>query len=107
MGRDGPTAGRAITVSRTIHAPASRIFGFLCDPAMHPRIDGSGSVRAVLPGGPARLGPGTRFGMDMKLGGRYKILNTVVEYDQDRLIAWRHAPRNRSPPCHSHLGAPH
>jgi hypothetical protein len=26
----------------------------------------------------------------MYMGARYKILNTVVEYEPDRLIAWRH-----------------
>jgi hypothetical protein len=31
--------------------------------------------------------PRSKFGMDMKIGAPYKILNTVVEYDQDRLIA--------------------
>jgi hypothetical protein len=66
------------------------IFTLLCDPAMHPLIDGSGSVRAVRPGGPKRLTPGARFGMDMKIGTRYRILNTVAEYEEDRLIAWRH-----------------
>jgi hypothetical protein len=28
--------------------------------------------------------------MDMKLGGAYKITNTVVEFEEGRRIAWRH-----------------
>ena len=73
-----------------IAAPAERIFALLTDPAQHPLIDGTGSVLAVRGGGPERLTLGSTFGMDMKIGAPYKILNTVVEYDQDRLIAWRH-----------------
>jgi uncharacterized protein YndB with AHSA1/START domain len=81
---------RKVSATRLIGAPAERIFALLRDPAMHPVIDGSGTVRAVQPGGPSQLGPGTRFGMTMYIGARYKILNTVVEYEPDRLIAWRH-----------------
>ena len=73
-----------------IAAPAERIFALLTDPAEHPLIDGTGSVLAVQDGGPERLTLGSTFGMDMKIGAPYKILNTVVEYDHNRLIAWRH-----------------
>lgn len=73
-----------------IAAPAERIFALLTDPAQHPLIDGTGSVLAVQDGAPGRLTLGSTFGMDMKIGAPYKILNTVVEYDHDRLIAWRH-----------------
>jgi hypothetical protein len=78
-------SGTAITA-----APAEWIFALLTDPAQHPLIDGTGSVLAVQAGGPERLTLGSKFGMDMRIGAPYKILNTVVEYDQDRLIAWRH-----------------
>ncbi|MFD4638354.1 SRPBCC family protein [Lentzea sp. NPDC058436] len=81
---------RAISVTRTIPAPAERIFDLLARPAGHQLIDGSGSVRAARPGGPDRLALGDTFGMDMKLGLAYRIENTVVEFDENRLIAWRH-----------------
>jgi uncharacterized protein YndB with AHSA1/START domain len=71
-------------------APPERIFALLTDPAMHPLIDGTGSVLGVQDGSPERLTLGSTFGMDMKIGASYKILNTVVEYDRDRLIARRH-----------------
>ena len=71
-------------------APAGRIFDLLADPANHPLIDGSGSVRASRSRGPRRLELGSRFGMDMRLGLPYRIRNTVVEYEPGRLIAWRH-----------------
>ena len=41
-------------------------------------------------GNPERLSLGARFGMDMKLGIPYRITSEVVEFDEDRLIAWRH-----------------
>jgi uncharacterized protein YndB with AHSA1/START domain len=79
-----------VSVTAVIAAPPERIFALLTDPAMHPLIDGSGSVLGVQDGGPERLTLGATFGMNMKIGAPYKILNTVVEYDQDQLIAWRH-----------------
>lgn len=81
---------RQVSGTAVIAAPAERIFALLTDPAQHPLIDGTGSVLAVRDGGPGRLRLGSTFAMDMKIGAPYKILNTVVEYDQDRLIAWRH-----------------
>ena len=79
-----------VSAAKVIGASPDRIFALLTDPSQHPLIDGTGSVLAAQPGGPERLTLGSRFGMDMKIGAPYKILNTVVEYDQDRLIAWRH-----------------
>jgi hypothetical protein len=81
---------RKVSVTRIIRADRQAIFDVLADPSMHPVIDGSGSVQGVQDGGPERLHDGARFGMDMKRGASYKILNTVVEFDEGRLIAWRH-----------------
>lgn len=81
---------RSVSVTTTVPAPAERIFDLLADPAKHPLIDGSGSVLAPRPGAPDRLALGTTFGMDMKIGLAYRIENTVVEFEENRLIAWRH-----------------
>ncbi|MEU3644004.1 SRPBCC family protein [Lentzea sp. NPDC034063] len=81
---------RSISVSATVPVSAERIFDLLADPSKHPLIDGSGSVRAPRPDAPARLALGSSFGMDMKLGLAYRIENTVVEFEENRLIAWRH-----------------
>lgn len=84
-------------VSGTVSVPATpdRIFALLTDPAKHPVLDGSGSVQAARSNSPDRLELGSRFGMDMKMGMPYRIVNTVVEFEQDRLIAWRHVMGHR------------
>lgn len=81
---------RKVSASRVIEADRQAIFDVLADPAQHPVIDGSGTVTGVHPNGPERLEKGARFGMSMRVGVPYKILNTVVEFDEGRLIAWRH-----------------
>jgi uncharacterized protein YndB with AHSA1/START domain len=86
----GPDPAYLISRERLIAAPAARIFEVLATPALHSVIDGSGTVRGEQPNGPSRLSPGAKFGMDMKLGGRYRILNHVVEFEEGRRIAWRH-----------------
>lgn len=79
-----------VTVQRTIAARAQHLFDIVADPALHPVIDGSGSVRAGRAGNPQRLSLGAVFGMDMHIGADYRISNTVVEFDEGRRIAWRH-----------------
>jgi hypothetical protein len=81
---------RIVSASTTINTSADIIFAILADPRQHRRIDGSGSVRE-LSTGPERLERGSEFGMDMKMYGvPYKIRNRVVEFEEGRLIAWRH-----------------
>jgi hypothetical protein len=41
------------------------------------------------------LRKGSVFGMHMRIGGAYEMTNTVVEYEQDRRIAWQPRPTNR------------
>lgn len=79
-----------ISVTREIPAPAAAVFDLLARPSRHSIIDGSGSVRGARPGGPDRLFLGARFGMNMRIGLPYRILNEVVEFEEGRRIAWRH-----------------
>jgi uncharacterized protein YndB with AHSA1/START domain len=73
-----------------IAAPAEVVFDVLTNPAQHPKIDGSRTVRRLLRG-PRRLSAGSRFSMSMRLFGvRYWVTNRVVEFESNRLIAWRH-----------------
>lgn len=86
---------QVVSVSRVIAAPPERIFELLTDPARHSEIDGSGMVQN-LRGDAERLELGSKFGMDMKMGLLpYRISNTVVEYDENRLIAWAHFGKHR------------
>lgn len=72
-----------------IEGSASEIFELLTDPTKHPLIDGSNSVKGVN-WGPEKLTLGSKFGMKMKIGIPYRITNYVTEFDQNKLIAWRH-----------------
>ena len=83
---------RIKSASIIINAPISKIFDVIANPQMHPIIDGSNSVRSVIKG-PARLALGSKFGMNMEIGVKYRITNTVVEFEENKLIAWRHLGR--------------
>lgn len=83
------TTRRIVSVSRTIAADPATIFAIVDDPAQHPAIDGSGTVQSSRAES-RHLQLGDRFGMDMRMGLPYKMTNTVVEYERDRLIAWAH-----------------
>jgi hypothetical protein len=76
--------------SRFITAAPEAVFEVLATPALHSVIDGSDTVKGAQPRGPERLALGARFGMEMKVGVDYKILNTVCEFEEGRRIAWRH-----------------
>jgi len=76
--------------SRIISAAAGDIFELLAQPSQHSLIDGSGTVQGTQPRTPDRLSAGAKFGMQMRWGLPYKILNEVVEFEEGRRIAWRH-----------------
>lgn len=77
-----------VYVERVIRASPSAIFAVVADASRHQEIDGSGNVMGVKqPGEPLRLG--SEFGMSMKQGLPYSTKNVVVEFEQDRLIAWK------------------
>ena len=75
-----------------INAPAEQIFALLANPRRHKEIDGSSTIQENL-SGPDKLVLGSKFGMQMHLGVDYRISNTVVEYEENKLIAWRHIGR--------------
>ncbi|KII00415.1 dimethyladenosine transferase [Streptomonospora alba] len=82
-------AKHQVSRSVVIDAPAERIFRIISDPRRHHEFDGSGTVQQAR-GDAERLGPGSRFGMDMRMGLPYSTSNRVVEYEENRLIAWSH-----------------
>ena len=84
-----------VAASTTIEAAPSVVFGIVANPHQHSRIDGSGSVQALVEG-PERLTRGAEFHVSMKLFGLpYQVTNRVVEFEPDRLIAWRHFSGHR------------
>ena len=76
-----------------INAPAKKIFDFLSMPKNHPLMDGSGMVKNTF-SGPERLYLGAKFGMRMRLGIPYVIKNQVIEYQDNKSIAWQHLLQN-------------
>lgn len=79
------------TVERVVPAPPEAIFALLADPSRHHDIDGSGSVREVK-NGPQRLKLGDMFGMSMKAGIPYSMVSEVVDFQDNRRIAWQSRP---------------
>ena len=79
---------RSVTVERVIDAPPEEIFAIVADPARHPDIDGSGTVKGTTDGRPITA-VGQKFGMKMRLGTPYRSHNTVVEFYPDRVVAWK------------------
>lgn len=84
---------KGVSVERRIPADATAIFDLLADPSRHREIDGSGTLRDATEGS-SRLALGSRFGMAMKVGIGYQMVNEVVEFETDRLIAWQARPDN-------------
>ncbi|MCC5952663.1 MAG: SRPBCC family protein [Acidimicrobiia bacterium] len=83
-----PDTRDIISVERVIPSPSEPIFALLADPTRHQSFDGSGTVRdAKVPGG--RVGLGDTFGMSMKAGIPYSMVNEIIEYEENRRIAWQ------------------
>ena len=81
---------KVISRSIIVPAPPGEIFEILADPSRHSEIDGSGSVKGARSGAPQRLSLGAQFGMDMRIVLPYRMTNTVVEFEENRRIGWRH-----------------
>lgn len=78
-----------VSVERLIDATSEAVFDLLVDPAVHARIDGSGTLTGN-PSGPDRLEPGSKFSMGMtQKGVPYRSTNEVVAFEEGRLLAWR------------------
>lgn len=84
-----------VSVERVIPAAPEAIFALVADASRHHDIDGSGSVVVLKAGAPQRLVLGSTFGMSMKMGVPYSMVNTVVEYEENRRIAWKVEPPSR------------
>lgn len=85
--------GNTVSVERLVKAPPQEIFALLADAGKHASFDGSDSVNHAAEQS-VPLSKGSKFGMAMR--GRketlfipYRTTNTVIEYEQDRRIAWQ------------------
>ncbi len=78
-----------VSVDRVINAPPADLFAVVADATRHPEIDGSGQLVKAKDGAAPQLRLGSTFDMSMKMGLPYSMSNTVVEFEQDRRIAWR------------------
>lgn len=87
-------ADRRVSASVVVAAPPAEVFALLANPHRHHEFDGSGTVQAAV-SGPDRLVLGSTFGMQMKIKVGYRVTNEVVEFEQDRLIAWCHPAKAR------------
>ena len=78
------------TSSITIAASPETIFAIIANPYRHHQFDGSNSIEGVVDG-PKHLSLGDHFEVRMHTAQvlRYKAKNTVVEYEKNRLIAWK------------------
>jgi len=79
------------TVERVIPAPPEKIWALVADPRRHKDINGNDTVRDAFDV-PQQLALGSTFGMNMEFGGDYTMVNTVIEYDENRRIAWQARP---------------
>ncbi len=78
-----------VSVDRVIQAPPEALFAVVADATRHPEIDGSGQLVKAKDGASQHLVLGSTFGMSMKMGVPYTVTNTVIEFEQDRRIAWQ------------------
>lgn len=88
---------RIVSATREIAAPAATIFELIADPAEQPQWDGNDNLRHAEAGQRVRA-VGEVFTMTLRRGGTRE--NTIVEFEEGRLIAWRPNVPGKSQPGH-------
>jgi len=84
-----------VSASADVAASPHEVFEYVRRPANHAEISGDGTVQGS-PNGAEVLGPDDKFGMSMKLGFiPYRVTSKVVEFEDDRRIAWCHLGGHR------------
>ena len=88
-----PETVERFEVSRAIAAPATRIFGLLCDPDGHVTIDSSGMLQSadgetVRAAGDSFVVHMDREALNDRPMGRYDVTVEITRFEQDTLIEW-------------------
>jgi uncharacterized protein YndB with AHSA1/START domain len=86
-----------VNATREISAAASRIFELIADPAQQPGWDGNDNLRHAEAGQRVRA-VGDVCTMRLRRGGVRE--NTIIEFEEGRLIAWRPNVPGRQAPGH-------
>ena len=86
---------KLISVSKIIDYKSVQIFDILSNPKLHKKIDGSGTIIAYL-GSEKSLKLNSKFKMLMHFKGiPYWITNTVIIFENIKLIGWQHFGKNK------------
>ena len=93
-----PEADKIVSAQRRISASATELFELIADPARQPEWDGNENLAEAATGQRVRA-VGDVFSMLTTKGVRRD--NTVVEFIEDELIAWR--PNEPGQPAPGHL----
>jgi uncharacterized protein YndB with AHSA1/START domain len=88
---------KVVSASRVVHAPAATIFELIADPEQQPRWDGNDNLDTAAAGQRVRA-VGDVFAMTNTSGNVRQ--NHVVEFEEERRIAWRPSPVDQPQPGH-------
>ena len=94
---DSQQIPKVVSASRVISADAASVFELIADPAQQPRWDGNENLKQADTGQRVRA-VGDVFTMRLTRGGIRE--NTIVEFQEGRLIAWRPNVPGKQPPGH-------
>jgi uncharacterized protein YndB with AHSA1/START domain len=92
-----PEMSRVVSATREISGRSDTIFELIADPARQPHWDGNDNLRHADAGQRVRA-VGDVFTMTLRRGGIRE--NTIVEFEEGRLIAWRPNVPGKKPPGH-------
>ena len=76
-----------------IKASAKKIFDLLADPTKHLELDGNNQLTGLIDA-PERLSLGAKFSMNLKIGAPYHVTNTVIAFEENKVIAWQHLAKH-------------
>lgn len=88
---------KVVHATRTIAAPAARIFELIADPSRQPEWDGNDNLGSAGPGQRVRR-VGDVFLMTLTSGAVRQ--NRVVDFEEGRTVAWRPSEVGGTPPGH-------